>query len=129
MRNKALLCVLVALACGAGALIAPAVGQPAGGAQPAPNPNLATKPQHTQWEYGELVLIKNDAIFFGPTKVWWIEGPDHIRTRYPDNGGPYKIYDSTRMLHMNRLGAAGWELVETVRTAEWGDAYVMRRRM
>src|ERR1019366_8684013 len=51
------------------------------------------------WEYGELVSMWNNELF-GWDFLWY--GPDGNKEELPESGLPA----------LNRLGAAGWELID-----------------
>lgn len=83
----------------------------------------------TRWEYGELLVQGDKAIFATqdrlhelepPTKL--LDGTKSMKTTW----GKATDVTSVRLLHLNRLGQERWELVTSTALTD-GVAYLVRR--
>ena len=106
--------VLASLAAGfAGAMLAPAEAQQRGRAVVA-------------WDYAELTITGNDAIFWAPARGFFLEGPDRRDPERLENSTRLNIFRPIRLLHLNSVGGDGWEVVEAFASSE-GETYLLRR--
>ncbi len=94
---------------------------------------LSLTPAHSQnavgaaYEYGELRLIGNDAVFFNANDAFYMEGPDDRTPRRLSGAGrDISIVQPILVIHLNQLGPAGWEVVEQTAGS---DRILMRRRI
>lgn len=106
--------VLAAAAAGfAGAMLAPAEAQSRARAA-------------VQWEYAELTILGNDAVFWSPGSGYFLEGPDRRDPERLENTNKFMIIRPIRQLHLNSVGADGWEIVELAVAGD-GETFLLRR--
>jgi len=94
---------------------------------------LSQTPAHSQntvgarYEYGELRLIGNDAVFFNADDAFYMEGPDdRTPRRLSGEGRDISVVQPILVIHLNQLGPAGWEVVEF---SGGSDRILLRRRV
>jgi len=64
-------------------------------------------------EYAELALRGIDAVFVSETRTLLIEGDeDFIDTVRTENDPSLSVARPSRLYHLNRVGAEGWEIVD-----------------
>lgn len=107
---------LLAAAAAAGAFVAGAFPTPA-----------AAQARGGAIEYGELTIVGNDGILWVRGESFFLEGPE---TRTPVKAQGSKGVSSivpARILHLNTLGAAGWEFVDQMPGQT--ESYLLQRRL
>lgn len=84
---------------------------------------------HVMWEYGELIVRGEQAYFATQEEFHELHPPsqkNHGGRSHATNWGRVHHQTSIKLLHLNRLGSEGWELVSTA-AIEDGIAYTVRR--
>lgn len=63
------------------------------------------------WEYAEMRIVGFDAILNNGETAWLLEGPDRLDPIRLENNRQRSETPSIEMIHLNTLGASGWEVV------------------
>ncbi|MEZ6243843.1 MAG: hypothetical protein R3B57_12465 [Phycisphaerales bacterium] len=89
---------------------------------------LAAAPSEPdRFEYGELTIVGENALFVTETKAVRLEPPDVKGTSRASDNGRGRVRLDVKLKHLNTLGNAGWVFV-SAQSVEEGETYLMRRR-
>ncbi len=89
---------------------------------------LAAAPgDHDRFEYGELTIVGDNALFVTETKAVRLEAPDAKGSARTTDRGRSRVRLDVKLKHLNTLGAAGWVFV-SASSVEEGETYLMQRR-
>jgi len=88
---------------------------------------LAAAPDEPdRFEYGELTIVGENALFVTETQAVRLEPPDVKGTARSSDRGRGRVRLDVKLKHLNTLGAAGWAFV-SAQSVEEGETYLMRR--
>lgn len=79
-----------------------------------------------RWEYGELTIVGNDAVFWMRDQSFYLEGPEARTPERVTGRHGLNVVQPARVIHLNALGAEGWEVVQAGATPA-GEAFLLRR--
>ncbi len=89
---------------------------------------LAAAPDEPErFEYGELTIVGENALFVTETKAVRLEAPDVKGSSRGSDRGRGRVRLDVKIKHLNTLGGAGWVFVSATNIEE-GETYLMRRR-
>jgi len=85
-----------------------------------------SRPAVTRWAYGQLQISGKDAVFQTPSGAFFLEGPDDLDPRPVQGEQGLSVLQPVSLIHLNTLGADGWDLVRTDSGAG-GVTYLLQR--
>ncbi len=90
----------------------------------APGPAAAAE----RFEYGILVVLTNDAVFWTAAEPFLLEAAEPRVPEQLIGSQRIRVIRPAEVEHLNTLGAAGWDVVQTAAGGD-GRSYLLRRRL
>ncbi len=84
-------------------------------------------PTGDRWEYAEFTQVGDKAYLTTQDRRTGLEPPSSMPSSYTTDNDRVLVGLNVKILHLNKLGAEGWEFVAVQNVAD-GATYLLRRR-